>query len=216
MAVEKLVSHSTLRKILTESLNLLRVPNKIFYLVLLSLSMTFSAFSQQDSTSIAIEQAPNSFEETIPQNRIDPLTPSRAAFYSAILPGLGQAYNKKYWKIPLVYAAIGTGVYFYVTNDRELNRYRDAYKRRLAGFNDDEFTSVSNDGLISAQRTLRRNKEISLLVTIGLYALNIIDANVDAHLLQYNVDENLAIKPHLQYNQMENATDLGLTLNFRF
>ena len=153
----------------------------------------------------------------------DPLAPSKAAFYSAILPGLGQAYNKKYWKIPIVYAAIGTGVYFYIQNDKDYDRYRDAYKRRLAGFTDDEFYGptpgsprVTSDGLIRAQQTLKRNKELSLLVTIGFYALNIIDANVDAHLLQYNVDENLAVRPHFQYNEWENSSDLGLTLNFKF
>ncbi|WP_299396696.1 DUF5683 domain-containing protein [uncultured Gelidibacter sp.] len=150
------------------------------------------------------------------------LAPSKAAFYSAILPGLGQAYNKKYWKIPIVYAAIGTGIYIYLDNDKNYNRYRDVYKRRLAGFTDDEFygdgptPKVSNDGLIRAQNTLRRNKELSLLITFGLYALNIIDANVDAHLLQYNLDENLALKPHFQFNEQENSTDLGVTLNFKF
>lgn len=153
---------------------------------------------------------------------IDPLSPARAAFYSAILPGLGQAYNKKYWKIPIVYAALGTGIYFYLDNDKEYNRYRDAYKRRLAGFTDDEFygvgssPNISNDGLIRAQRTLRRNKELSLLITIGIYALNIIDANVDAHLLQYNVDDNLALKPHFNFNELDATTNLGLTLNFKF
>ena len=75
---------------------------------------------------------------------------------------------------------------------------------------------VSNDGLVRAQEQFRRNKEVSLLVTLGLYALNIIDANVDAHLLQFNVDENLSLSPHYQYNEMENTSDLGLTLNFKF
>ncbi len=159
---------------------------------------------------------------------IDPLSPARAAFYSAILPGLGQAYNKKYWKIPVIYAALGTGIYFYLDNDKEYHRYRDAYKSRLAGFNTDEFwgtdindnplstPSISNDALIRAQRTLNRNREVSLLITLGIYALNIIDANVDAHLLQYNVDENLAIKPHFNFNELDATTNLGLTLNFQF
>jgi len=153
---------------------------------------------------------------------IDPLSPAKASFYSALLPGLGQAYNKKYWKIPLVYAALGTGVYFYLDNNKEYKRYRDAFKRRLAGFTDDEFygtgstPQISNDALIRAQRTLSRNREISFLVTIGIYALNIIDANVDAHLLQYNVDENLAIMPHFNFNELDATTNLGLTLNFNF
>ena len=167
-------------------------------------------------------------QDSISRKPIDPLSPSRAAFYSAILPGLGQAYNKKYWKIPIVYAALGTGLYFYLDNDKEYNRYRDAYKRRLAGFKDDEFYGantdgspfatplISNDGLIRAQESLRRNKELSLLITIGIYALNIIDANVDAHLLQYNVDDNLAVKPHFDFNEYNATTNLGLTLNFKF
>lgn len=158
---------------------------------------------------------------------IDPLSPAKAAFYSAVLPGLGQAYNKKYWKIPIVYAALGTGIYFYTTNDKEYKRYRDAYKRRLAGFTDDEFyfdtqgnplstPRVTDEGLERGQKFFRKNKEISLLVTIGLYALNIIDANVDAHLLQYNVDENLSLAPHYKLNEIDATGNLGLTLNFKF
>ncbi|TPV34243.1 hypothetical protein FJ651_07405 [Paucihalobacter ruber] len=182
---------------------------------------TDSIISNKDEKLILIR-------DTIVSRQIDPLAPSKAAFYSAILPGLGQAYNKKYWKIPIVYAAIGTGVYLYINNTNELNRYRDAYKSRLAGFNTDEFWGtdangiplaaprIESDGLIRAQQTFRRNQELSLLVTIGLYALNIIDANVDAHLMQFNVDENLAVKPHYKYNQMDNTTDLGLTINFKF
>ena len=159
---------------------------------------------------------------------INPLSPAKAAFYSAILPGLGQAYNKKYWKIPVVYAALGTGIYFYIDNNNEYNRYRDAFKNRLAGFDDDEFwgtdsegnaltsPQISNDALIRAQRTLSRNREVSLLITLGIYALNIIDANVDAHLLQFNVDKNLALKPHFNFNELDATTNLGLTLNFQF
>ena len=159
---------------------------------------------------------------------IDPLSPAKAAFYSAILPGLGQAYNKKYWKIPIIYAALGTGIYFYIDNNNEYNRYRDAFKSRLAGFDDDEFWGtdsndnplstpiISNDALARAQRTLNRNRELSILITIGIYVLNIIDANVDAHLLQFNVDENLALKPHFNFNELDATTNLGLTLNFKF
>lgn len=159
---------------------------------------------------------------------INPLSPAKAAFYSAILPGLGQAYNKKYWKVPLVYAALGTGIYFYIDSNKEYNRYRDAFKNRLAGFDNDEFwgtdsqgnalasPQISNAALIRAQRTLSRNREISLLITIGIYVLNIIDANVDAHLLQFNVDKNLALKPHFKFNKLDATTNLGLTLNFQF
>ena len=147
------------------------------------------------------------------------LRPSKATFYSAVLPGLGQAYNKKYWKIPIVYGALATGIYFYNQNNYQYNRYRYAYKRRLAGFTDDEFYGnglnpiISDDGLIRAQNTLKRNKELSILVTFGLYILNIIDANVDAHLLQYNLDENLSVKPNIEFNEAENITNFGISLN---
>lgn len=183
-----------------------------------------SSFAQEETKEeIGIIDDKNIIvQDTTASEPIDPLTPAKAAFYSAILPGLGQAYNKKYWKIPIVYAALGTGIYFYIDNNKEYKRYRGAYKRRLAGFTDDEFYGdgttpiISNDGLIRAQKTLRRNKEISLLVTIGIYALNIIDANVDAHLLQYNIDDNLALKPHFNFNELDATTNLGLTLGFKF
>lgn len=197
---------------------------KLFFGILCFISISFSSAQvENDSTSIGLDKETVLIDNAlIEKKEIDPLRPSKAAFYSAILPGAGQFYNKKYWKIPIVWGAIGTGVYFYIRNDKQFDRYRDAYKRRLAGFTDDEFSDangnplISNDGLIRAQQQFRRNKEVSLLVTIGLYALNIIDANVDAHLLQFNVDENLSLSPHYQYNQMENSGDLGLTLNFKF
>jgi hypothetical protein len=196
------------------------VPNKKLFFGFLSILLISFSFAQKegDSLSVTLEDEPVLIDsKLIERKEIDPLRPSKAAFYSAILPGAGQFYNKRYWKIPIVWGAIGTGVYFYLRNDRQFDRYRDAYKRRLAGFTDDEFFGVvSDDGLIRAQQQFRRNKEVSLLVTIGLYALNIIDANVDAHLLQFNVDENLTLSPHYQYNQLENSTDLGLTLNFKF
>ena len=161
-------------------------------------------------------------QNELPNNDLEmALRPSKATFYSAVLPGLGQAYNKKYWKIPIVYGALATGIYFYNQNDKDYNRYRNAYKRRLAGFTDDEFygnglyPSISNDGLIRAQNTLKRNKELSILVTVGLYILNIIDANVDAHLLQYNLDDNLTLEPKINYNEVLNKSNFGISLNVK-
>lgn len=154
-------------------------------------------------------------------DKMNPLRPAKAAFYSAALPGLGQAYNKKYWKIPIVYGAIGTALYFYFDNDKVYDRYRNAYKRRLAGFRDDEFYGpsetpfISEDALIRAQRTLKRNKEMSMLIAVGLYALNIIDANVDAHLLQYNMDENLSFKPYIDFNNPNYNAQIGLSFNLK-
>tara|TARA_R100001369_G_scaffold20091_1_gene36599 strand:- start:77794 stop:78348 length:555 start_codon:yes stop_codon:yes gene_type:complete len=152
----------------------------------------------------------------------NPLAPAKAAFYSAILPGLGQAYNGKYWKIPIAYAGLGVGIYFYLDNDKQYDRYRNAYKSRLAGSKDDEFyvdtnnPRVSTDGLIRAQKFYQRNKEVSLLVTAGIYILNIIDANVDAHLQQFNVNEDLSFKPAVNYDDFSGKTRYGLSLNYNF
>ncbi|NNE31994.1 MAG: hypothetical protein HKN40_06450 [Winogradskyella sp.] len=196
------------------------MPSKSIYFLLLCLFSIILSNAQinKDTTQIGASKELTIIDnDLVKRAEIDPLRPSKAAFYSAVLPGLGQAYNKKYWKIPIVWGAIGTGIYFYIANDNQFDRYRSAYKRRLAGFEDDEFFGqISDDGLIRAQQQFRRNKEISVLVTLGLYALNIIDANVDAHLLQFNVDDNLSLSPHYQYNQMENSSDLGVTLNFKF
>jgi hypothetical protein len=184
------------------------------------LFFSLPSFSQDDKDK---EKTKKSDEKlivesgTVITDPINPLAPARAAFYSAVIPGLGQAYNKKYWKIPIIYAALGAGLYFYFDNGNEYDRYRDAYKRRLAGYTDDEFYGTINDsGLIEAQTTLQRNQEISLLVTIGIYVLNIIDANVDAHLLQFNVDDNLSFKPRYNMNEFDKRGDLGLTVNFKF
>lgn len=146
----------------------------------------------------------------------DALAPSRAAFYSAILPGLGQAFNGSYWKIPIAYGGLGIGVYFYINNDNEFNRYRDAYKDRLAGRVDEFEGRITDDGLIRAQRFYRRNKEISILVIAGIYALNIIDANVEAHLQQFNVSEDLTLRPNMNFDEFSGKTRYGLSLNYNF
>ncbi len=196
---------------------------RILPLLALLLAFNFLA-AQEDTLSVS-----NTVQEPVVQKdkkeeykEYNPLAPAKAAFYSAVLPGLGQAYNGKYWKIPIAYAGLGIGIYFYLDNDKQYDRYRDAYKRRLAGFKDDEFSApdgtprVTNDGLIRAQKFYQRNKEISLLVTAGIYALNIIDANVDAHLQQFNVSEDLSFKPTMNYDRFTGKTGYLLSLNYNF
>jgi hypothetical protein len=154
--------------------------------------------------------------DTLKSNDIDPLTPAKAAFFSAILPGLGQAYNKKYWKIPLVYGALGTSVYFYIDSNRKYHQYRDAYKSRLEGYITDDLAFLDNNRLIAGQKFYQRNRDLSALVTLAFYALNIIDANVDAALIQFNVDENLSVRPVLYPNDVTFKTNVGLTFNYNF
>ncbi|MCB0436753.1 MAG: hypothetical protein KDD08_11925, partial [Mangrovimonas sp.] len=112
--------------------------------------------------------------------------------------------------------ALGTSMYFYIDNNNQYKRYRNAYKQRLAGIEDEFYGRVTDDGLRRAQTTLRRNKEISLLVTIGFYVLNIIDANVDAHLQQFNVDDNLSFEPVYERSPIDGSNNFGLGLNFKF
>lgn len=203
--------------------------NKLFILIIFSICFSFSALAQEkepnEEENKALKKEKKQLAdqgividgEISTREPIDPLTPARAAFYSAVLPGLGHIHLKQYWKVPVIYVGLGAGVYYYLDNHKEYNRYRDAYKRRLAGFTDDEFYgAITDDGLEEAQKTLRRNKELSLLVTAGIYILNIVWANVDAHLLQFNVDENLTFMPHYKINEFDNTGDVGLSVNFKF
>jgi len=148
----------------------------------------------------------------------DPLRPSRAAFYSAVLPGLGQIYNKRYWKVPLVYGGLGASIYFYDFNQKNYKRYRNAYKRRMAGYTDDEFQGVISDDnrLIDGQNFYKQNRDRSMLFIVGVYLLNVLDANIDAHLKQYNVNDNLSIKPTFDHSTLTNEMQWGIALSLDF
>ena len=183
----------------------------------------FSVVSAQED-SLIVTPSREKITEKAEKKDYEPynaLAPAKAAFYSAILPGLGQAYNGSYWKIPIAYGGLGTGVYFYLKNDKEYDRFRDAYKNRLNG-KADEFNGkgdapfVRTERLIDAQEFYQKNKEISILVTVGVYVLNIIDANVEAHLRQFNVDEDLSFKPSFDFNQLTGKSNYGLSLNYKF
>ena len=150
---------------------------------------------------------------------IDPNRPARAAFYSALVPGLGQAYNKKYWKVPLVYAGIGISAYNFVEQNKKYNRFRNEYKKRLDGTsdpNDNYFGGKSNDWVIRGQKFHQRNRDLSALFIAGFYILNIIDANIDAHLMQFNVNDNLSLKPDMNQNQIDYKFNYGMTLTYSF
>lgn len=183
---------------------------KIF-LFLLVLFFSWNSFSQEEVSLV--------IKDTIKYNKIDPLAPSKAAFYSAILPGLGQAHNKKYWKIPLVYIGLGVSIYSYTWNNKEYHKYRDEYKRRLDGTSNPDhpiYGDLDDDRLISAQKFHQKNRDLSALITGLIYILNIVDANVDAHLMQFNVNDNLSLRPDLRQNQMDYKFNTGLTLTYDF
>jgi len=174
-------------------------------------------------TGYAQTEAVVKIQDTIKpsSDNFKPLSPAKAAFYSAVLPGLGQAFNKKYWKIPIVYGALGSGVYFYHTNNDNFNRARTAYKLRI-NEKPDEFDGLngniflSKDALITAQKSYKKDRDLSLLVTVGLYVLQIVEASVNAHLLQHNVDSNLSISPSIIRNDLNNKAIVGTSVNFNF
>lgn len=170
-------------------------------------------------TSIFAQKKNKTIEnDSLQVETIDPLRPAKAAFYSAILPGLGQIYNQKYWKLPLVYGAIGASTYFYMDSQKNYNIYRDEYKNRLAGNKSDSdyLGNLSESQLLSAQKQFQRNRDLSALFMVGFYVLNIIDANIDAALSQFNVSEKLALKPVLTNNDLVLKNDFGIALNYSF
>ena len=149
----------------------------------------------------------------------NPLAPAKAAFYSAVIPGLGQAYNKKYWKIPIIYAGMGVSLYFAIDNNKTYKQHRNEYKRRLDGTfdpNDPFYGNIATERIVDAQRLAQRNRDLSIVITGLIYIINIVDANVDAHLMQFNVNENLSLKPEYKLNQYDNTHNYGLSLNYKF
>lgn len=169
---------------------------------------------------IFISFASNSFtQESKPSfDELDPLEPSKAAFYSAVFPGAGQAFNKKYWKIPIVYTAIGTSIYSYDFNQKKYWNYRNAYKSRKAGYNNDEFQNLilEDNRLLDGADFHKKNRDLSMVFIISFYILNILDANIDAHLKQYNIDENLTLLPYYDKETNINSESVGLSLNLFF
>ncbi|WP_017494578.1 DUF5683 domain-containing protein [Flavobacterium sp. WG21] len=157
-------------------------------------------------------------EDTLNSRILDPLRPAKAGFYSAILPGSGQVYNKKYWKVPLVCGAIGTSIYFYVDNQKQYNVYRNEYKNRLSGnqSNSEYLSNLNSSQLISAQKQFRRNSNLSLLCAVGFYVLNIIDANIDASLSQFNVSKQLTCKPTVNTNNIALQNNFSLSCTYTF
>jgi len=191
----------------------------VFYIAFFSANLS----AQQDSIPEVLEVKNLKKAENLitTEGIYNPLAPSKAAFYSAIFPGMGQIYNKKYWKAPIVWGALAIPVYYYQTNNSDYKRYRTAYRLRKAGL-EDEFTvngvtNVSLTTLETAQEQLRENRDMSLLSGIIIYVLQIVEASVNAHLLQFNTDDNLSLKPTFIADPIVfEAPKVGLTLKYTF
>ena len=139
--------------------------------------------------------------------------PKKAALYSAIIPGAGQVYTKKYWKVPLIYAGLITSAYYINESHTLYDTYKQTYLNRLDGDRTDQFIGTYTDAnLVTLTEHYRRNAEISALLFTLTYVLNIVDASVNAHLFTYNVSDDISIIVQPVYFSKENANGLSLLI----
>lgn len=190
------------------------------YLFLMLMCLGQLVLAQQDS--IMTEKEVIAEIESLNKNNLSQyqsISPKKAGIYSAILPGLGQYHNRKYWKIPIVWGALGTGVGFIVWNQKQYKRYKTAFDAELNG-QPHEFSGITGVDLKTAlgntQDARRRQRDYAIAITAGIYLLNIIDAVVDAHLYDGRKDPDLAISPVLLENYAHQQGMAGLSLRYRF
>lgn len=146
-------------------------------------------------------------------------SPTRAGLYSAVLPGLGQYYNRKYWKIPLVWGAVGTGVGIAVWNQKQYTRYRNAFVSELNGQTHEfsDINGITKEVLGRAQDRAKRQRDYAIAIAGLIYVLGIVDAVVDAHLYDQRTDPDLAIKPIIIDNQWNvSPPKAGISISYNF
>ena len=188
---------------------------------------TISIIQEMDTLGVTeIQATPKKPEEEIH-------SPRKAALYSAMLPGLGQAYNKKYWKIPLVYGGFATIGYFIGWNNTNYRTSKNAYSdltdddpnttsymklKYIEYYNLENPSEVENlkRGLVRRQDYFRRNRDLLVILTAAFYGLNIIDASVDAHFFNWDISDDLTmnLKPSLDQYKNQNLFSLNCTIRF--
>ena len=197
------------------------LPTTIFLII-----FPLFTYGQNDTVSGKIDNKPRTVRNG-DTSFVNAHSPTKATIYSMILPGLGQAYNKKYWKIPIVYAGFGVFYYFISFNDKEYKAWQVAYIHTLTDpdnleppVNDYEKMYGDRPDILKDQRDYyRRNRDLTYILTGLWYLLNVVDATVDAHLFTWEIDESLSLKfePVLTeslYGYRPNG-GLKLTLNFK-
>jgi len=150
-------------------------------------------------------------------------SPRKALLLSLALPGLGQAYNRSYWKIPLIYAGLGTLGYFIIYNNNVYQDFSEAYLIKLKDPSANPPVIGYPNGLqrVESYRQgkdiYRRNYELSLILTAALWALNMVDANVDAHLKGFDLSDDLSlrIRPGARGVGAEPTVGLSLVLAWK-
>ena len=163
-------------------------------------------------------------------------SPHKASFYAAILPGLGQAYNKKYWKIPILYAGIGGVAYGIHFNTKYYKKYKSAYRDFIIrdpgnksyvefippGLTEEqiygEYEQWFEEALNSKKQYYRRYRDLSYIGMVGIYVLQIVDAAVDAHFYNFSISDDLSmqVKPSMMAPAPGDFAGLGLQLKFKF
>ena len=157
-------------------------------------------------------------------------SPNKATFYSAILPGLGQIYNKKYWKVPIIYAGFGGLIYYVNYNNFVYAKYKDAYQIKLRiesgelGLEEeDPFPNASSNQIKGQKDNWRRYRDLSIIGIGLLYVLQILDADVDAHLFDYDVSEDISMRfnPIIMENKVfstntSSSSTIGLRCSIKF
>ena len=141
----------------------------------------------------------------------EPHSALKATVLALTLPGAGQAYNHKYWKMPIVYAGLGTCAYFIVNNTRQYRHYKAEYIKAA----DDDPSTISEytAGQIQpVMETYHRWMDISYFSLIGVYALQTLDANVDAHLFKFDISNDLSFywAPQMMFHGSSKGVTFGL------
>lgn len=136
--------------------------------------------------------------------------PRQAARSSAILPGLGQIRNKRWWKLPLIYGGLAAFVVSYQDNNKQYHVFLKEVQYRLANNmtpENPDYAGYSFEGLVRIKDNFRRNKELSIIGGLVVYAVNIVDAYVDAKFFRFDISENLTlqVRPGLQNPASLNA-----------
>lgn len=148
-------------------------------------------------------------------------SPKLATYMSMACPGLGQIYNQKYWKVPVIYAGFGVCAYIIATNQGFYKSYYNELKFRMDNGDKpkaSDMLTLSDDNVIYYMNYYKRNRDLGIIVMGLIYMLNVVDATVDAHLFNFDVSENLSlnIQPNLIYypSLATNVGGLNLKLTF--
>ena len=135
--------------------------------------------------------------------------PGKAALYSLVIPGAGQLYNKRWWKLPLVYGLEGSAIYFFIKNNSDLNQWNACYINLVrTGVADQELCTTDGGFFVQDQERAflfrnqaRNRREIGILLSIGAHLFQSLEAFIDRHLIDFDVDEDSTF--HLGPSQIE-------------